>query len=265
MMAGSSDYHIRMQGPDDKPGLILIHGFLGSSLDWLPVTRTIGNEYRFMLPDLPGHGQTPASDLPFESQIELLAETLECRQRTPSFLAGYSMGGRIALYLALRHPELFRKAIIISASPGLKTEKERQSRRESDALLATKIETNFRQFLKDWYNLPLFVTLKNHPSLYSVLRAREHNKPDRIAIALRTLGTGSQPSLWQELRNSQIPLTFFAGEKDLKYVEIGRQMVNLCPRINLEIFPECGHTLHIEKHALFIDRLLLSLTEESSL
>lgn len=74
---------------------------------------------------------------------------------SPSFLAGYSMGGRIALYLALRFPNLFRKTVIISASPGLKTEEERQTRKESDERLALNIEENFESFLREWYSQPL--------------------------------------------------------------------------------------------------------------
>ncbi|NTV06925.1 MAG: 2-succinyl-6-hydroxy-2,4-cyclohexadiene-1-carboxylate synthase, partial [Chlorobiaceae bacterium] len=67
--------------------------------------------------------------------------------------------------------------------------------------------------------------------------------------------TGVQPSLWDALAQNRVPTQFFAGEKDLKFVEIGRQMVNLCPESMLEIFPGCGHTLHIENRDLFLVRL----------
>jgi len=264
-MAGSSDYHISTRGSAGNPGMILIHGFLGSSLDWLPVAESIDSRYNCILPDLPGHGKTPASTMPFENQMEILAGEIESRQQSPSYLAGYSMGGRIALYLALRYPGLFRHAVIISASPGLKTEEERKARRDSDALLASVIETDFESFLTDWYDLPLFSTLRRHPSFPELFEARKRNRPDQLAAALRTLGTGSQPSLWEELGSGRIPLTFFAGEKDRKYVEIGRQMVNLHFSFNLEIFPQCGHTLHVENRALFIDRLLSSSTGNQSL
>lgn len=265
MMEGSPGCHIVTEGSDRNPGLVLIHGFLGSSLDWMQVARSIGSSCYCLLPDLPGHGASAASALSFESQMALLAAEIESRQQSPSFLAGYSMGGRIALYLALRYPHLFKKAVVISGSPGLKTENERQERIKSDALLASKIETDFEKFLTDWYDLPLFATLKHHPSFPEVFEARKRNRPDQLATALRTLGTGSQPSLWEELPDCRIPLTFFVGEKDPKYVEIGRRMVNLSSFCDIEIFPQSGHTLHIEQRALFIDRLMLSLTGKPSL
>ncbi len=104
------------------------------------------------------------------------------------------MGGRLALSLLLRHPDLFTKAIIVSASPGLATEKERISRRESDEGIARKIERNFEGFIQAWYDQPLFATLKNHPLFHEIERERKINNPGNLAAALRLLGTG-QPAL----------------------------------------------------------------------
>jgi len=262
-MRGNSVDSILSRGSRNNPGLILLHGFLGSPEDWLPIAEKLSRSYFCMLPDLPGHGKTPASALPFETQMELFARSIETMQGTsPSFLAGYSMGGRIALYLALRFPHLFRKTVIISASPGLKTEEERQTRKESDERLALNIEENFESFLREWYDQPLFASLKNNLAFAKTFAARKMNSPEQAALALRTLGTGNQPSLWSELADFRHPMSFFAGEKDGKYVEIGRQMVNLCSCSDLDIFPQCGHTLHIENRELFIDRLLFSLTRE---
>lgn len=261
-MPAPSDFSILTRGSRNNPGLILLHGFLGSSEEWLPVAEKLGSDYYCMLFDLPGHGRTPAGTNSFEEQMRQLADAIGRKQDSPSFLAGYSMGGRIALYLALRFPYLFRKTVIISASPGLKTAEERLQRQNSDASLALSIEENFEKFLDCWYGLPLFSSLKNHALFESTLEARKKNRPEQLAAALRTLGTGSQPSLWNELPDCRHPISFFAGEKDGKYVEIGRQMVNLCPCSDLDIFPQCGHTLHIENRELFIDRLLFSLTRE---
>jgi len=261
-MPEGSAFRILTRGSRNNPGLILLHGFLGSSEDWLPVAEKLERKYYCLLFDLPGHGGTPAEVTPFEEQMRMLADEIGRMQKFPSDLVGYSMGGRIALYLALRFPDLFRKTVIISASPGLKTEEERLQRKQNDESLALSMEENFDKFLGGWYDLPLFSGLKNHALFQTTLEARKKNRPDQLAAALRTLGTGSQPSLWNELAECRHPISFFAGEKDGKYVEIGRQMVNLCSCSDLDIFPQCGHTLHIENRELFIDRLLFSLTRE---
>ena len=263
-MAATENQHILTMGSRNNPGIVLLHGFLGSSDEWHPVASKLENRYYCIIPDLPGHGQTPASGGSFERQMLLLFQSIETMQTSPLFLAGYSMGGRIALYLALRYPRQFRKAVIISGSPGLRTEKERLERRQNDERLAVRIEAYFDAFLEAWYDMPLFAELKGLPSYPSVLAARKKNLPGHLAMSLRTLGTGNQPSLWKELEKCPVPLDFFAGEKDGKYVEIGRQMVNLCNNCRLDIFPQCGHSLHLENRELFMDRLLFSLTREQN-
>jgi 2-succinyl-6-hydroxy-2,4-cyclohexadiene-1-carboxylate synthase len=253
--------HLTTIGNPSLPRVVFLHGFLGSGSDWVPIARQLENEYCCILVDLPGHGESDIEandnpDLFFTETVDALAMELSRSEAPePCFLVGYSMGGRIALSLLLRHPKLFEKAIIVSASPGLRTEEERRSRRESDEGIARKIERNFEGFITAWYEQPLFASLKNHPIFKEIESERKINNPENLALALRLLGTGRQPSAWDELQKNRVPIQFFAGEKDLKFVEIGRQMVNLCTESTLEIFPGCGHTLHLENRELFLDRL----------
>jgi len=247
-------------GNPSLPRIVFLHGFLGSGSDWLPVTRELQNNYCCLMVDLPGHGsanllQTQPPENFFIQTVDALAALLRQSASPPCSLVGYSMGGRIALALLLRHAELFSKAVIISASPGLKTEKERIDRQEHDEKVARKIERSFDSFVEAWYEQPLFATLKSHPIFKEVESERKINDPQNLALALRLLGTGGQPSLWEKLKNNRVPVRFFAGEKDERYVEIGHQMVKLCPESDLEIFPHCGHTLQLENRDLFLDRL----------
>jgi 2-succinyl-6-hydroxy-2,4-cyclohexadiene-1-carboxylate synthase len=170
----------------------------------------------------------------------------------PCVLVAYSMGGRIGLALALRFPELFSKAVIVSSSPGLRTEAERAARRKSDEGVARKIERNFEGFIEFWYDQPLFSTLKSHALFREVEALRKQGSPENLARALHLLGTGNQPSLWDELPGNRLPMLFCVGEKDAKYVEIGHQMAAVCPKSRVELFEGCGHTLHIEEPERFL-------------
>jgi 2-succinyl-6-hydroxy-2,4-cyclohexadiene-1-carboxylate synthase len=260
-------FHILTTGERSLPHIIFLHGFLGSGSDWLPVARELDDTYCCMMVDLPGHGnasflQKSSIDGFFEKTVDALADLLRQSAFSPCFLVGYSMGGRLALTLLLRHPDLFTKAIIISASPGLRTQKEQIDRQEHDEKIARKIERNFEGFIEAWYNQPLFSTLKNHPIFKEVEEERKINDPSSLAIALRVLGTGRQPSLWKSLVKNNAPVRFFVGEKDERYVEIGHQMVKLCPGSDLEIFPHCGHTLQLENKELFLDRLRLFFNQQ---
>ncbi len=253
-------FHHTTLGNTSMPRIIFLHGFLGSGSDWMPIARELQENYCCVMIDLPGHGealfhQTVNPDGFFEQTVDALAELVRTIASPPCFLVGYSMGGRIALALLLRHPDLFAKAVIVSASPGLRTEKERIQRRESDEGVARKIEINFEGFIKFWYEQPLFSTLKSHPLFKVIESERKINDPHNLATSLRVLGTGRQPSFWELLKENRVPTSFFAGEKDERYVEIGRQMVKLCTCSVLELFALCGHTLQIENRELFLDRL----------
>ena len=252
--------HIQTIGKSSLPRIIFLHGFLGSGSDWLPMVRQLSDKYCCMMVDLPGHGkacfeENPQNDGFFEQTVDALAELLQDSASPQNYLVGYSMGGRLALALLLRYQELFTKAVIISASPGLRTKQEQIERQEHDEKIARKIERNFEGFIKAWYDQPLFSTLKQHPVFSEVESERKINDPRNLALALRLLGTGRQHSQWEALQHNSVPVRFFAGEKDERYVEIGRQMVKLCPGSDLEIFPHCGHTLQLENKELFLDRL----------
>lgn len=259
-----------MHPPDDQlrmpataepplPAILFLHGFLGSGRDWLPVAGLLEGRFRCLAPDFPGHGanrqRLDAGPSAFHDAAAGLLEEAGRLHAGPLHLVGYSMGGRMALYLALRFPERFASATIVSASPGLRTEEERRQRSLGDEALAESLEHDFDAFLERWYDLPLFATLKADPAFNEVLAARRQGDPSSLASCLRALGTGSQPPLWEELPGNRLPILFCAGEKDAKFVEIARQMVNLCPGSALDIFPGCGHTLHVEDRERFAARL----------
>lgn len=251
-------YHMHSTGNPVLPGILMLHGFLGSGKDWKHYAERLQNEYTCFMPDLPGHGATPAPhDITgtFETIGESLAELAGTIHADPLHLVGYSMGGRLALYLTLHYPERFRSAVIISSSPGMKNPGEKARRYESDKRIAERITKDFDSFLDAWYELQLFATLKRHPLFSEVFERRKANDPQALAAALKQLSTGCQPSLWEKLGQNSLRTGFFVGEKDRKYVEIGRQMVNLCPNSELFIFHGCGHTLHIENRNLFLERL----------
>ena len=263
----SQRYHVNCTGSSTLPGILMLHGFLGSGKDWSHHAERLQSRYACFMPDLPGHGTTTAADTAtcsFEKTCESLAELAGKIHPEPLHLVGYSMGGRLALYLALHYPDLFRSSVIISSSPGLKTPEERSSRQRSDDLLAESITADFESFLDGWYDLQLFASLKTHSLFSEIFARRSENNPESLAAALRQLSTGRQPSLWEKLAENRLPTGFFVGEKDTKYVEIGRQMVNLCPDSALSIFPGCGHTLHIENRHLFLERLQLFLQKQEN-
>lgn len=258
MMLQTDDYHVctHTWGEASLPPLLLLHGFLGTGEDWSEIAETLSKNFYVIVPDIPGHGATRLRDsatnhsevFSMNMVASSILQVLSALGIKTAYLCGYSMGGRLALYLALRFPERFRAAVILSATAGLRTEEERQQRRESDEALAQRLETEpFEQFLAFWYDQPLFSSLREHSSFETLTEKRKGGNPYGAAMSLRGMGTGAQPPLWNELSQNRIPLTFAAGARDTKFTALARELHERTPTSALHIVPNAGHALHYER------------------
>lgn len=227
--------------------LLLLHGFMGTGADWDAVrarlAETLGaDEPRVLVPDLPGHGVAvglaPGATT-MDGAADRLAALLGTDER--AVVAGYSMGGRLALHLALRHPDRVAALVLVSASPGLRTDTERAARRRLDAERAAAIASDFPGFLDRWYRAPLWGDLDSDLRQRLVER-RLPNVPDELAKSLEGMGTGTQPSHWNSLGTLSCPTWTLAGARDAKYVRIAREMARSGP-VEPIIVPDAGHAL----------------------
>lgn len=198
-------FHFIRDGHPDCPPILFLHGFLGSCHDFERVVSDLQANFCCIRVDLPGHGSTRwTGSYTMEQTAAAIAQFLTDRHIAQANLVGYSMGGRLALYLALHFPERFPGAVIESASPGLQTSAEQQARLQQDTALAERLEADFPQFLAEWYAQPLFASLKQHPGFAKVLEQRAQNHSAELARALRGMSVGRQPSLWDRLPDHRI-------------------------------------------------------------
>jgi 2-succinyl-6-hydroxy-2,4-cyclohexadiene-1-carboxylate synthase len=224
---------------------------MGSGADWDAVAPSFEASHHCIAVDLPGHGQSRANTADDCDMVETctnLMELIDDHGHDSFSVVGYSMGGRIALYLALYYSMRIDKVVAESASLGLRTEAERTQRRADDKARAQRLESeSFDDFLRDWYNLPLFQTLHRDPSALSALiERRMTNDPAQLALSLRGVGTGSQPALWEEWPDNHVPTLLIAGEDDAKYAALTGEMSAACPEAEARIIPGCGHNVHYE-------------------
>ncbi|HMB91530.1 MAG TPA: 2-succinyl-6-hydroxy-2,4-cyclohexadiene-1-carboxylate synthase [Rhodothermales bacterium] len=253
-------HHIAAGDPS-RSTVVLLHGFMGSSADWKSVIQHLASSYHCLAVDLPGHGASsvwPASRFTMAATAEALVDVLYAHHIDSCSLVGYSMGGRLALYFALRYPHRCGKLLLESTSPGLKTAHERAARRKVDEQRAVCLETeDFDEFVRDWYAQALFSSLAQHEGLAErMIAARQRNDPRALAQSLRGMGTGQQSSLWERLAALQVPTLAVAGALDAKYVDIARQMKAASDQIQMAIVPEAGHNVHAEQPASFLDLLI---------
>ena len=223
--------------------LVLLHGFTQTGRSWQPVLHALAARYRAIAPDLPGHGEfadrRPASFAACDAYLRALAG-----ERFT--LAGYSMGGRVALHAALSLGERVERLVLVGASPGLASAAERAARAADDAALADRIEAiGLEAFVREWAAQPLFAGLPR--GIAELAEAdRMRNTASGLAAALRGLGTGVMPSLWRRLGELAMPVELVVGERDVKFRAIAERMQEELPDARLRVVPGAGHAVHLE-------------------
>ena len=161
-------------------------------------------------------------------------------------LCGYSLGGRVALHVALAAPERVSRLVLIGASPGIEDPRgaRRAAGRRRAARAAARRRSPFEEFIESWRTQPLFA--EDPPEVGELARAdQRRNDPLALAAVMRGLSVGAMASLWGRLGELEMPLTFLVGARDRKFRAIGERVAAACPACRLSVV-EGGHGLPLE-------------------
>ena len=221
--------------------LVLLHGFTQNRHCWAPFDRALSPIAELVALDAPGHGRSAGAPTDPAGAAAFVAAP-----GGRAIYLGYSMGGRLALQVALDHPDRVAGLVLVSASAGIADAAERAARKDADGRLAARIEQlTIGAFIDEWLAQPLFATL---PRTRSHIAARRTNDPRGLAASLRGFGAGAQPPLWSRLGELAVPVLVVAGALDAKYTALGREMAAAIGRnARFTEIPHAGHTVHLEQ------------------
>jgi len=240
----------------DGPPVTLLHGFTQSGRSWRELISRMPAGWKWIVPDLRGHGETQTrrgatySMEACTADLEMLWDELGVEQ---THLAGYSMGGRLALHVAARKPGRVLSLLTVGAHAGL-DEEARAGRRQGDEALAERIERDgVEAFVSYWGSLPLFAGLERRgPAYVAEVRAeRLRNRTEGLACSLRGMGAGVMEPLWDELAHVTFPCTFVAGQLDHGYVASARRLAATVRNGRTEVVLRAGHPVHQERPDAF--------------
>jgi len=242
------------QGAPGRPAFVLLHGFTNDGTAWEPVRESLRRFGRTIAVDLIGHGRSPAPAEVFAYTLSAclgqLEDVLEDLRLPAAWWAGYSMGARVALQMAVQRPHRVLGLIVESGTAGLEEAGERARRMADDEALAQRIESEgVAAFVAEWLARPLFAGLEKLPPAQreAQRQRRLRNSARGLAHSLRGMGTGAMAPVWAALADLPRPALFIAGELDPKFVAIARRMAGLVGRSRLAIIPGSGHTVHAEQ------------------
>ena len=98
--------------------VIILHGLFGSASNWLRIAKNLSDNCQSFLPDLRNHGNSPHSpDMSYEDMADDLVKFIDSNGISEPLIIGHSMGGKVAMYLALTAPDYVSKLIVVDIAP----------------------------------------------------------------------------------------------------------------------------------------------------
>lgn len=248
--------------------LLFLHGSFGDNNDWQDAIQTLDHAPSrrhtdtqgtpSLAIDLPGHGNN--ASLANDSAYDQITRAAHAQIDRPTVVVGYSLGGRVALRLALAlnaaNDANLIGLVLEGANPGIDEPNARTQRRAQDETTAAAIETSApHAFLDRWYQQGLFGPVARTPSQRAALVARRvpNFVPANAARIMRECSPGVVPSLWPKLGTLTVPTLYIAGADDHKYQAIGARFCHEAPRATLRVIPDAGHNTHVENPRAFAD------------
>ena len=227
--------------------LFFLHGLLGQGKNFGTVAKLLGDVATTTLVDLPNHGRSDWTNyFDYRLMSDIVADLLieSGAGKEPVTLIGHSMGGKVAMQLALDYPGLLESLVIIDIAP-LESEATREYRKYTRALLDMDLSAITDRASAD----EALAAEVPDPSVRAFLLQNLHRDGDswrwlpNLGLLDRSIdliaGWGAQDSSWDQ------PVLWLAGEKS-EYVGAYQLpiMQLLFPAVRLVTIPEAGHWVH---------------------
>jgi pimeloyl-ACP methyl ester carboxylesterase len=238
------------------PPLLLLHGLGGSKITWLPVLSALAEEYRVIAPDLPGHGESekPVGDYSPRLYAKVSRHLLDAMGVEQAAVLGNSLGGRVALELALRSPSRVASLMLLDPSvPGFRWRYVMGFTKIVPSgfgavpfpLRARMMEVMIRRLFADPGRLPdgaYAVAAQEFIRIYRDPRARM-----AFFASLRHIVTERPAPFFSTLRRVKQPTLVIFGALDrLVPPRLGVRLVQHMPNATLVVLPDVGHVPQFE-------------------
>ena len=244
------NYKIAGQGP----AILVLHGWGGASDSWIEVQEILSQEYKVVIPDLPGFGKSVPSANPWDvgDYMDFVLKFTQKLNLEKFFLIGHSFGGRISIKFAGKYPERVKSLVLcdsagIKPKPGLKTIMIFWLARIGNAVFTPRIFKRFKDSIRNLF--------------YVLIRNRDYAKAN--GVMKETIKRVLSEDLLLELSEIKKKTLIVWGEIDrmvpLKYAYIFKEKIE---GARLETLPKTGHSPHLETPRKFSEIILKFIKED---
>lgn len=248
------DLHYRYFGGEGNPPLIIIHGLLGSSRNWLTVGRELAKQYEVFAVDLRNHGDSPhAEAMDFATLAADLEAFMDARGLEHAALLGHSLGGKVAMRFACAHPERTDALIVVDIAPRAY---EPHNQRDFEAMLALPAdkmisrkdaEAFLAEYVMDWAQRQFLLTN---------LKRNEGGEGFAWTINLQGLHNARQTMrdnpLGADDRYSGPTLFVLGGKSNFVRAEDRERIRHHFPKARIQSIEDVGHNPHMDNRSAFL-------------
>jgi pimeloyl-[acyl-carrier protein] methyl ester esterase len=234
------------------PDLVLLHGWAMHGGVWQGVRDQLAMRYRVHLFDLPGHGFSPAHEPgDFNHVIEIINENLP----SDCIVCGWSLGGQIAMQLAINDPGRIKKLVLVATTPCFVQQQDWPWGMEHRflQLFLENLHLNYKTTINRF--LTLQINGERH-STQALTQLRtyffERKRPDYAALqkGLTILQTNDLRSKLQDIKQ---PVLLLHGDHDVVTHPSAAQWMTLrLKNARLVMFPHCGHAPFLSDPEQFV-------------
>ena len=244
---GRIHYNLLGEGPP----LVLLHGLGSCTLDWFPVTPGLAPDYRLILVDLRGHGKssrTLEGGYSIERMSEDVVGVLDEVGVEGAHVMGLSLGGCVALQLAVSHPRRVNRLIVVNSFARL--------RHEGIRTLAGRLSRLYAA-LKGMDALAWIVatSLFDDPEYQAITYQRI--RQNDLGVMRRMMLVLARFDILADLKRIQAPTLVLIGDRDRTVSPLcAYDMMARIPRARLRVIPDAGHALPYDQPEAFIKHTL---------
>ncbi len=242
----------------NKPALIILHGLYGASDNWMSVAKYWSIEYEVYLVDLRNHGQSPHSkEHTYAAMREDLLELMDENKIQKGIIVGHSMGGKLAMRLAMDNPERLNMLVVIDIAPKNYTFQDNDNISHHKVILNSMLGLDLKQFQKrEEINKALLEILPEERTRQLIMKNIKRNKDHSFSWKLNLSVINSEIlNIMQGFSDNEIregiigfPVLFVQGEKSEYIQKTDKKRINkIFPFAEIKTISNVGHWIHSEK------------------
>jgi pimeloyl-ACP methyl ester carboxylesterase len=229
-------YEIHGKGP----AILLSHGYSATLEMWRAQIALLSRDYKLILWDMRGHGQTDSPDDPAlyseEATVEDMAALLDAAKTEHAIVGGLSLGGYMSLAFHLAHPERVQALLLFDTGPGFKNDEARTAWNTRALETASTFETH---------------GLASLQSRSREMAMSTHRSAAGLALAARGMLAQRDARVIKSLPNIKVPALIIVGADDTPFLASADYMQAKTPNAHKIVIPRAGHASNLDQPELF--------------